>query len=46
VGNGKLKAAVGDQLIVLGAFHAAADGPYIVAKSLIPTQVVAGGGCC
>ena len=46
IGNDKLKATVGDQLIVLGLFHAASDGPYISAKSLIPTQVVAGGGCC
>jgi hypothetical protein len=46
VGNDELKAAVGDQLIVTGFFHANPDGPYIAAKTLIPTQVVAGGGCC
>jgi len=42
----KTKAAVGDQLIVLGFFHADANAPYLSAKALIPTQVVAGGGCC
>jgi hypothetical protein len=46
VGNDELKAAAGDQLIVIGFFHADPDGPYLAAKSLIPTQVVAGGGCC
>jgi hypothetical protein len=46
IGNDKLKAAVGDQLIVLGLFHTGSEGPYISANSLIPTQVVAGGGCC
>jgi hypothetical protein len=46
VGNDELKAAVGDQLIVIGFFHAGPDGPYLAAKALIPTQVVAGGGCC
>jgi hypothetical protein len=46
VGSDELKAAVGDQLIVTGYFHPNSDEPYIVAKSLIPTQVVAGGGCC
>jgi len=46
LGNDKLKATVGDQLIVIGFFHAGPDGPYVVAKALIPTQVLAGGGCC
>jgi hypothetical protein len=46
VGSDELKAAVGDQLIVTGFFHPNSDEPYIVAKTLIPTQVVAGGGCC
>lgn len=46
IGNDNLKAAVGDQLIVLGLFHTGSGSPYISAKSLIPTQVVAGGGCC
>ena len=46
LGSARLKAAVGDQLLVLGSFHSAADGPYLSAIALIPTQVVAGGGCC
>ncbi len=46
LGNERLKAAVGDQLIVVGSFHSASDGPYLSAIALIPTQVIAGGGCC
>ena len=46
LGSETLKAAVGDQLIVVGSFHSASDGPYLSATALIPTQVVAGGGCC
>ena len=46
VGSDELKAAVGDQLIVTGFFHANSDEPYIAAKTLIPTRVVGGGGCC
>jgi hypothetical protein len=46
VGSDELKAAVGDQLLVTGLFHPNSDEPYIVAKTLIPTKVVAGGGCC
>ena len=46
VGKDEFKATVGDQMIVIGFFHAGPDGPYLAAKALIPTQVVAGGGCC
>jgi hypothetical protein len=46
LGSEGLKAAVGDQLIVVGSFHSGSDGPYLSATALIPTQVVAGGGCC
>jgi hypothetical protein len=46
VASEKLKAAVGDQLIVVGSFHSAPGGPHLSARSLIPTQVLAGGGCC
>jgi hypothetical protein len=46
VGKAKFEAAVGDQLIVVGHFHEAADGPYIAVKSLIPAKVLGGGGCC
>jgi hypothetical protein len=46
VGNDEFKVAVGDQLIVIGFFYASPDGPYLAANALIPTKVVAGGGCC
>jgi hypothetical protein len=46
VGSENLKAAVGDQLIVIGVLHTDAEGPYLSARKLIATQVVAGGGCC
>jgi hypothetical protein len=46
VGSEKLKAAVGDQLIVVGSFHSAPGGSYLAARSIIPTRVLAGGGCC
>lgn len=46
VGNAKLKAAIGDQLIVVGVFHNASTGPFVVATSLIHAQVLGGGGCC
>ena len=41
----KIKAAVGDQLIIFGTFNAART-PYVRAKSLIAAKVLAGGGCC
>jgi hypothetical protein len=46
VGSEKLKAAVGDQLIVIGVLHTDAEKPYLSAQELIATRVVAGGGCC
>ena len=46
VGDDKIKAAVGDQVIVVGIFHPGPVAPYIAARSLIATQVLAGGGCC
>jgi hypothetical protein len=46
VADQKASPAVGDQLMVLGFFHADANAPFLSAKALIPTQVVAGGGCC
>lgn len=45
VPNKSLKASVGDQLMVFGTFRSART-PYVRAKSLIATQVLAGGGCC
>ena len=46
VGNRKLKAKVGDQLMVVGVFHARPSAPYVSATSLFRTKVIAGGGCC
>src|SRR5262245_23434325 len=46
VGSENLKAAVGDQLIVIGVLHTDSEGPYLSAQELIATRVVAGGGCC
>jgi hypothetical protein len=46
IGSKRLKAAAGDQLTVVGTFHGPADSPYLVAKRLIPTVVIGGGGCC
>jgi hypothetical protein len=46
VGDDGNKAAVGDQLIVVGLFYSSPEGPYIYAKTLIRTRVLAGGGCC
>lgn len=46
VGGKKLKASAGDQLMVVGTFHPHVRSPYLVAKLLIPTVVVGGGGCC
>jgi hypothetical protein len=46
VGNRKFKAKVGDQLMVVGVFHARPSAPYVSATSLLRTKVIAGGGCC
>jgi len=46
IGGERLKAAAGDQLTVVGTFHANARSPYLAAKLLIPTRVIGGGGCC
>ena len=46
VGRGRLKAAVGDQVTVIGRLKVNRGEPYVAAKTLIPTRVVAGGGCC
>ena len=39
-------ASVGDQVTVIGTFQADHDPPYLAASALIPTRVLAGGGCC
>jgi len=46
VANGKIQAAAGDQLIVVGYLRARAADIYLDAEAVIKTQVVAGGGCC
>ncbi|HTZ35193.1 MAG TPA: hypothetical protein VMB84_04150 [Stellaceae bacterium] len=46
VGNRKLKAAPGDQLIVIGRLRMAGNQPYLAAQAVLPTQVLGGGGCC
>jgi hypothetical protein len=39
-------AAIGDQVTVIGIFHASSQSFYIAAERLIPTKVTGGGGCC
>jgi hypothetical protein len=39
-------AAIGDQVTVVGRFHASAQSIYLTAERLIPTKVTGGGGCC
>jgi hypothetical protein len=46
VGQAGLTAAVGDQVMVVGIFHDDPRAPYLAAAALIPTRVLAGGGCC
>jgi hypothetical protein len=45
VGGNRLKAAAGDQLTVIGIFHAA-HPPYVAVEILSPTRVIGEGGCC
>ena len=46
IGNKKLRAMVGDQLIVRGTLRVSGKEIYIVADSLKATKVLGGGGCC
>jgi hypothetical protein len=46
VGNARLRATIGDQLIVRGILRGRANDIYFVATSLIATRVLGGGGCC
>ncbi len=39
-------AAVGDQVTVVGRFHASSQSIHLAAEKLIPTKVTGGGGCC
>ena len=46
VGNERLKAKVGDQLTVIGTLRVRGKQIYVVARALLPTRVLGGGGCC
>jgi hypothetical protein len=46
VGNARLRAKIGDQLIVRGILRRRGKDIYFVASSLIATRVLGGGGCC
>ena len=46
VGNARLRAKIGDQLIVRGTLRWRGKDIYFVATSLIATRVLGGGGCC
>jgi hypothetical protein len=46
VGNERLKAEVGDQLTVIGTLRVRGKEIYVVARALVATRVLGGGGCC
>jgi hypothetical protein len=46
VGNERLKAKVGDQLIVTGTVHVIGKEVFVIARALVATRVLGGGGCC
>jgi hypothetical protein len=46
VGNERLKAKVGDQLIVTGTVRVVGKEVHVIARSLVATRVLGGGGCC
>ena len=46
VGTRGVKAAVGDQITIRGVLSKNRDGLYFTARSLTPTRVLGGGGCC
>jgi hypothetical protein len=46
VGHANLIAAVGDQVMIVGIFHDDPHAPYLAATAVLPTKVLAGGGCC
>ena len=46
VGTRGVKAAVGDQVIIRGVLSKNRNGLYFTARSLTPTRVLGGGGCC
>jgi hypothetical protein len=46
VGGPMMKASAGDQVTIVGTLRIDAEGPYLAATLIVPTQVLAGGGCC
>jgi hypothetical protein len=46
VGNKRLTAKIGDQLVVVGRLRIAGQQPYLAADSVTATRVLGGGGCC
>ena len=46
IGNERLKAKVGDQLIVTGTVRIVGKEIHVIARSLVATRVLGGGGCC
>lgn len=46
VGTHGVKASVGDQIIIRGVLSKNRNGLYFTARSLTPTRVLGGGGCC
>ena len=46
VGTHGVKAAVGDQITIRGVLSKNRNGFYFTARSLTPTRVLGGGGCC
>lgn len=45
VGRRDVTAQVGDELLLIGTFHASQGDPFLEARSHLHTKVV-GGGCC
>jgi hypothetical protein len=46
VGTHGVKASVGDQITIRGVLSKNSNGLYFTARSLTPTRVLGGGGCC
>lgn len=46
VGTRGVKASVGDQITIRGFLSKNRNGLYFTARSLTPTRVLGGGGCC
>jgi hypothetical protein len=46
IGNGRLKAKAGDQVIVTGTVHVRGKDVFVLARALMATRVLGGGGCC